>query len=151
MEFASLLGLSFGGALIWAFAAEGWAVYYGTALGWHPLAIGLVCATGQCAMYTLLYWTGGWMVLRWPWLARQIGRTRQRFARHLVERYLVATAVGALLGMPPMTGMAVLGRAFSAPYRGLIVIAFVMRFIRFTILGAIGTQLQDWWAGVKFL
>jgi membrane protein YqaA with SNARE-associated domain len=148
VQLLTLIGICFVGGLFWVANAEATAILYGAQLGWNPLLVGIVSALSQCAMYTLLFWGGDWLIAKWTWLGRKVEKTRARFKARLDKSYLTMTATGALVGLPPMTVMALLAGGFNVRLRTLLAIAFGLRFVRFTVLAAVGTQLQQFWSSI---
>jgi membrane protein YqaA with SNARE-associated domain len=148
LKLLSLAGICFLGGAVWVFNAETTVIVYGAEFGFHPFLVGLVAATAQCAMYALLFYSGGWLMTHWRWLGSKIEKARNRFADHLQERYLVATASAALIGLPPMTAMAALGKGFQVRILRLLIVAFIFRVVRFTLLAALGFQLRAFWQGL---
>jgi len=144
----SLLAFSFAGGIIWAFNVETAAMVCGARSGWHPLLVGFACAGGQSAAYVFLFFGGDWLLGRWCWGRRQVERTRARYGSRLESSFLIFTVPAALLGIPPMTGMAALAGGFKVRLVPMISIAFSLRLVRFTILASAGMQLMVWWGSL---
>ncbi len=145
MELASLLGIGFVGSVFWVVNAELTAILYGSQLGWHPLAVGLLIGAAQTAMYVLLYFGGAQAMTRWAWLDRQVVRVRDRFQERLERAYLPASGVAAILGVPPVIALVALAPGFQVPLLHVVPIAFAGRVVRFSILAAFGERLVAWW------
>ena len=109
----------------------------------NPFVVGIVCATSQLVVHVLLYHFGEWLVSRWVWLQRSAQKTRKRFERHLAEGYLSLSGFGAFVGTPPLIAMIVLAPSFSVRMTPLIVIAFIGRTARFTLIAYAGGSLWD--------
>jgi membrane protein YqaA with SNARE-associated domain len=146
MAFFTLLGISFVGSVVWLLNAEATAAYYGADMGWHPVAVGLTCATGQVVMYVILYFGGAKLVERWRWLAAKVQRAEERYGDRLHKAYVPTTLVAALFGIPPVLAMVSLAAGFHIRLRTIVAVTFVGRFVRFTFLAAVGQMLFVWWA-----
>ena len=144
MEVLAMLGSGLVGSVFWVVSTEATAIYYGTEAHWHPLLVGLLCATGQCLTYTLLYLVGEPLVARWSWLQQKVAHARKRFERRLQTAYLTLTGFASVIGLPPMLAMAILGRSFDIRISRLLPVAFVGRTTRFTLLALIGDGLTAW-------
>jgi len=140
----SLLAFSFAGGIVWLFNVESAAVVYGNQSGWHPLTVGLTCAAGQTLAYTFLFYCGDWLYSRWRWAGKQVAKTRAKYGDRLGRSFLTLTAPAALIGLPPMTAMAALAGGFQVRLLPLVAIAFSLRFVRFTLLAAMGDRLTGW-------
>lgn len=145
LELVSLLAFSFAGGIVWIFNVETAAVVLGARGSYHPLVVGLVCAAGQSLAYTFLFFAGDWLFARWRWARRQVDRTEERWGARLTRGFLAFTVPAALVGLPPMTGMAALGGGLRVNFLKLISIAFVFRLIRFVVLASAGVELMAWW------
>jgi len=145
MGLVTLLCLSFAGGIIWLFNVEAAAMVYGAAGAHHPVVVGITCALGQSLAYTFLFFAGEWLMRHWRWGRRQVERTEQRYGDRLRRGFLAFTVPAALVGLPPMTGMAALAGGFHVRYVALIAIALPLRTVRFVALAAAGTQIVAWW------
>jgi hypothetical protein len=145
MDFLSLLGISFVGAIFWLLNVEAAAIYYGGELAWHPLAVGLTAALGQNLNYIFLYKGGDALIHRWKWLGRKVENTRERFSKQMNSGYLWLTAVAALFGIPPVVAMVALASGFNKSLKSILLITYPVRVIRFTILAHFGESLFAWW------
>ena len=148
MDFLSLIGLSFVGAIFWVLNVETAAVYYGGELGWHPLAVGLTAAFGQNLNYIFLYKGGDALIHRWTWLGIKVEATKQRFSKQLDTSYLWLTAVAALFGIPPLVAMVALASGFNKSLRAILLVTFPIRTLRFTILAIFGESIFAWWNAI---
>jgi len=148
MEILSMIAFSFAGGIIWVFNVETASVVLGAREGWHPITVGLTCATGQSLSYCFLFFCGNGIFSRWGWGKRQVERTLARYGDKLNKSFLAFTMPAALVGIPPMTGMAALSGGFQVRFVSFIAIAFAFRLIRFIILAAAGTQLMAWWSAL---
>ncbi len=149
MPLVSLFFVSFVGSVIWAFNAEALAVYYSSALGYPALLIGLVCATAQCAAYSLLYVGGDKLLVRWRWLREKTERTRARWGAKLARNFLLITAVGSFVGLPPAITLVTIAPMFRVRYGPLIAILFAARVLRFSTIAFAGggaVELVQRWA-----
>jgi hypothetical protein len=149
MAILSLLLLSIAGGVVWLFNVEAAAILYGSN-GYHPVLVGLTCAVGQSIAYTLLYFGGDWLLGRWGWWRRGLERMRARWGERLKKGFLGATATAALIGLPPMTGMAAIAASFEVRYSRMIAIALSLRTLRFIILAAAGARIAAWWHGFSW-
>lgn len=147
LQVLTLLGVGFVGSVFWVLSPEAAAIYYGSELGWHPLAVGGVVAFAQAFMYVLLYHFGGVVLKRWGWLSRQVDRTRGRYQSHLERNYLILTLTGSMTGIPPIVALASLASGFDIPLRHFLPTTVLGRVIRFSILAAVGEALVAWWRG----
>lgn len=145
MEFLSLLAYSFCGGIIWLFNVEAMAIAVGAGGSWHPLVVGLACAGGQSLAYLFLYYCSHWLLSRWRWFSRGVDRMLSRWGERLNGSFLLLTAPAALIGLPPMTGMATVARSFKVPVVPLMLIAFSLRLLRFTVLASTGDAIPGWW------
>jgi membrane protein YqaA with SNARE-associated domain len=145
MALISLLFLSFAGGIVWVFNVEAAAMLYGAAGGWNPVLVGVTCALGQSLAYTLLFFAGDRLLRRWGWGRRQVERALARYGERLAHSFLALTVPAALVGLPPMTGMAALAGGFRVRFAPLIGIALTLRTVRFVVLAAAGAQIVAWW------
>ena len=148
MEFLSLLTYSFCGGIVWILNVEAMAIAVGAGSGWHPLTVGLACAGGQSLAYLFLYYCSHWLLRRWRWFSRQVDRMLNRWGDRFNRSFLLLTAPAALVGLPPMTGMAVMARSFKVHVVPLMVIAFSLRLLRFTVLASTGNTIPLWWSSL---
>lgn len=145
MALLALLGISFVGSVIWVVNTEASAIYYGGELGYSPWLVGAVCAVGQCTAYVFFYYGGEKLIGRWRWLAGKVAKVRARFDPARVGKgYLITTFVAAIVGLPPAVGMVALASGFGVQLRALLPIAFVGRYIRFTVLAFAGEGIKAW-------
>lgn len=142
MEIAALVGISFVGTVFWIVNAEASAIYYGSALGFAPLLVGLACASGQTAMYVVLY-AGGERLTRWHWYGSRIERVRERWRPQLERWFLPCAGLAAVLGFPPALAMPALAPGFAVSLVRVLPVLFAGRLLRFTGLAAAGA----WAAG----
>ena len=56
--------------------------------------------------------------------------------------------MGALTGVPPVVILSVLAAGFGIPARHYLVLLFPLRFVRFTILAALGPQIGAWFRSI---
>ncbi len=145
MEVITLIAWSFAGGICWLFHAETTAIALGAAGGWHPLTIALCCAGGQSLSYVFLFFCGDWLFARWRWWRQQVDRTEQKYGARLQKSFYALTAPAALVGVPPMTGMAALSGGFRVRLLPFIAIAFSLRLVHFFVLATAGSQLVAWW------
>ncbi len=145
MEFVSLLVFSFCGGIIWLFNVEAAAITMGVSSDWHPLLVALACAGGQSLAYLFLYYCGHWLLSRWRWFSRGVDRMLDRWGERLGRSFLLLTGTAALIGLPPMTGMAAVARSFKVRVLPLLLIAFSLRLLRFTVLASRGDAIPRWW------
>jgi len=138
IESLTLAGIAFVGSTLWVVSPELSSVYYGSNLGWHPLAVGAICAVGQGPAYAIYYVGGAGLVARWRWLGAKVERTRARLGRRLERHYLLLTALASLTGMPPVIAMCALGAGFGVRPRALFPVVLAGRFVRFSLLAAGG-------------
>jgi membrane protein YqaA with SNARE-associated domain len=135
------------GSAFWPVPVSATCVLYGSQLGWPPLLVGLVTATAQSVGFALLYFGGRWLLDRWTSLARRVESQRQRWIALLQRGFLPATLCGGVAGVPPMLVLATLAPAFEAPLLPFLLLAFVGRAVRFTIMAGAGQALATWLAG----
>jgi membrane protein YqaA with SNARE-associated domain len=147
MTLLLLLAISFAGGIVWLFNVEATAMVYGASSGWSPVTVGLTCAVGQTLAYAFLFFAGEWVLGRWRWAGRQMERTRARYGARLRRGFLGLTVPAALIGLPPMTGMAALAAGFRVRLLPLLTIALALRSVRFVVLAVAGGQLVAWWRG----
>ena len=148
MEFLGVLAYSFCGGIVWIFNVEAMAIAMGTRAGWHPLTVGLACAGGQSLAYIFLYYCSHWLLRRWRWFSRGVDRMLDRWGDRFKRSFLLLTAPAALIGLPPMTGMAAVARSFKVRLLPLIAIAFFLRLLRFTLLASTGDAIPRWWSSL---
>ncbi|MCB9557601.1 MAG: hypothetical protein H6707_15945 [Deltaproteobacteria bacterium] len=144
MAFLLLIAIGFAGGIVWIFNVETAAAAYGATSGWHPIVVGLGCALGQASAYTALFFSGEFIGQRWGWARKQIVRTREKYGERLETGFLWFTAPAALIGLPPMTGMAAVAGGFHVRLLPMLAIAFSLRWVRFTIIAWAGPQLLLW-------
>ena len=145
MEFLSLLVFSFAGGIIWLFNEEAAAIAASSAGVLPAWAVALACASGQTLAYVFLFFCGHWLLSRWRWFQRQVDKMMARWGERLGRSFLLLTAPAALVGIPPMTGMAAVARSFNVRLLPLVAIAFSLRLVRLMVLAGAGTQLAGWW------
>lgn len=148
MDLLLLLSISFAGGIVWLFNVEATAVVFGASSGWSPVLVGVICATGQSLAYLVLFFAGDWILGRWRWAGRKLERTRARYGERLRRGFLGLTVPAALVGVPPMTGMAALAGGFRVRLLPLLAIALPLRSVRFVVLAVAGTQLLAWWRAI---
>ncbi len=148
MEILSIIGLSFVGAVFWVISTEGLAMYYGGALGWHPVWIGLLCSLGQNANYVCFYFGGKTLVERWRWLAAKVAFVEKRYHHSLQKGYLITTGFSAVFGVPPVIAMAALASGFHIRLQHFLAVSLAGRWLRFTILAWSGDAIISWWQGL---
>jgi membrane protein YqaA with SNARE-associated domain len=148
MSLLGLLLLSFAGGIVWLFNVETAAMVYGATSGFGPVAVGLTCALGQTLAYAFLFFAGDRLLRRWGWARRRVERMRARYDVRLRRGFLGLTAPAALVGMPPMTGMAALAGGFRVPLAPFVAIALTLRSVRFVVLAVAGAQIVSWWHGL---
>lgn len=148
MELISLLLYSFAGGIVWLFNVEAAATVCGASGEHHPLLVGLTCALGQSLAYTFLFFAGEGLLRRWGWGRRLVQRTLDRYGEKLERGFLRFTVPAALVGLPPMTGMAAIAGGFKVRFVPMISIALTLRFVRFVVLAVAGTQIFAWWEGL---
>jgi membrane protein YqaA with SNARE-associated domain len=141
MELLSLLGICFIGTIFWFVNSEMTAVYYGSKLGWHWAIVGVTCAVAQTAMYVVLYKGGERLMRSWRWFGGKIERVQERYGARLEAGFLPFAAVGSVLGVPPATAMPVLAPGFRVPILHVLPIMFCGRFVRFSLLAALGEHV----------
>ena len=145
MKLLSLFLLSIVSGVFWVANAETAAMYYSGKLGYNPFLVALVCATGQCSCYTILFLGGDALINKWKWLHSQIEKTKEKYSEKLEERFSAFTALGAVFGLPPMTAMAAIAPSFDMSLKKFLTISFFLRFLRFAFLAAFGRQIALWW------
>ena len=149
MELLVFFGICFVGTVLPIIPPEAAAVLGTKQYGWNFLTVGFVGATAQTSAYVIFYFIGEQLIRRWKRLARMVEKTRTRFQAHLERRYLVMTGIGAFVGIPPATALAVLAPGFRIPARHMLPVMFVGRVARFVTLATVGGSLTDLmrWAG----
>lgn len=145
MEAAALFALCFVGTLFVPGQPEVTAAFYAGKLGWHPLAVGAVAALGQTACYAGLYLGGDQLLRRWAFLRRQVERMRARFEARLERSYLVMTFLAGTVGVPPAVGMAALAPTMKMRFLEVMLVLYVGRVARISVLAAFGKELGVWW------
>lgn len=146
IESLTLAGIAFVGTTLWVVSPEVSSVFYGSSLGWPPLAVGVVCAVGQGPAYGIYYVGGARLVARWRWLGVKVSRTRDRLGDRLERHYLLLTALASLTGMPPVIAMCALGAGFGVRPWALFPVVVTGRLIRFSLLAAGGEWVSWAWA-----
>jgi hypothetical protein len=141
VELLGLAAIAAVGQIAWFVSAEAASILYVRQLGWHPVAVGAVCAGSQVAVHALLYAGGTGLVSRWGRLHRAVERTRERFRSHLEERYLAFSFLAAVVGIPPVMAMAALAGGFGVPARRLLPVTGAGRMVRFTAIAFAGVGL----------
>ena len=141
MELLQLYGIAFIGTIVWVLNAEVATVMYAGMEDAHsPPILGLVASLGQCTMY-LVFLYGGTHLSRWSKIQELVRRTKERFGEKLRTGFLSLTVTAAFLGVPPVIALVVLAKPFKMSAWQVIVIAFVGRFARFTVLALFGDAL----------
>ena len=122
-------------------SAEAWAVFVGLAgtRMWAPVA--LVLAAGQCVTFALLFTFGGALLRRFPRLQAQVDRID--LARFSKQRY-GWLLVGAVVGLPPVVGLALLAPASKVRLAPFLGIAFAGRALRFGLLAGLPRLFSGW-------
>lgn len=121
---------------------EALALLYVQKLHWSWPVVALCVALGQCIAFGALYLFGEQLVLRWRWLDRQVARVRDRYQSHLEERFLVVAAFAGVLGVPPATAVAALGYGFRVPLSHLMLLFFLCRVGRVSMIIFFGGKLS---------
>ena len=106
----------------------------------------LACASGQTTMYLLLYQFGELLIKKWVWFHDQIERAKTRYADHLDRNVVVLTAIGALLGVPPLFLMAALAPGLNMRRWVLCITVWPIRAGRFWLIATFSEQLKFLWA-----
>jgi hypothetical protein len=120
--------------VIWLFSSDGWAAFVGLA-GTRPWPlVALVLAAGQTVCFGALYLGGDRLVRRFPRVQRRIERFDAGRFHGLVYLWL---ALGAVVGLPPMLAMSVLGRTLNLSFATLVAFSLAGRFLRFAVLAAV--------------
>jgi len=141
MELLQLYALSFIGTIVWVLNAEVATVMYAGMDDAHsPPVLGLVASMGQCTMY-LAFLYGGTHLSRWSKIQTLVKRTQDRFGEKLETGFMSLTVTAAFIGIPPVIALVVLAKPFKMSAGQVIIIAFVGRFVRFTVLALFGDAL----------
>jgi membrane protein YqaA with SNARE-associated domain len=148
LELLTLMGVAWVGSVFWIVSPELLSAVYGSQQGWHPLAVGLACATSQCSVYFLLYRGGDVLAQRWRFLARQIEGVRTRFGERLETSCVGMLLIGGITGLPPVIALVALSPGFGVSVRTMLATTFIARTARFATLAALGEAvlpvLQGW-------
>jgi membrane protein YqaA with SNARE-associated domain len=143
LQFLALVGLSAVGTFVPGMP-EGLSVGYSSKYHWNIWLIATGCAAGQSISFLVLYFFGEQVMRRWAWFSKQVYDVRVKFADHLEERFLILSALGGSVGVPPALAMAALGSGFGVPARHVIPVLFLTRILRFAVMTVIGGHLWDW-------
>ena len=147
VEAASLFGLALVAAMAGILPVWATCIYYTAQLGWSPVLVGVVAATGQCVGYVVLYTAGTGLMAVWPRLARKVEAAREQTLHRLRAGFLPTTACAAVFGVPPMVAVAAIAPAFEIGLLPLVGVAFPGRFIRFAVAAGAGGTLATWLFG----
>lgn len=106
--------------------------------GYSPLLVGLIAATGQCVLFTMLFIFGNQLVSRWFWLRRKTEYAATRHTKLMKRGSLTATLSATAIGVPPTIVLFTLAPSFRLSLPPMIIIVFAGRVLRFSILCAVG-------------
>jgi hypothetical protein len=141
MEALALTGTAFVGTMFWVASPEAAAVVCVTRLGWSPLLVGFLAATGQAAALGLLFTFGGQLRRRWRWFDRQCERVRAAQGARLARGTLALSVTSGLFGLPPASVTATLAPGLGLTGRALLPSLFAMRLVRLTVVAALAGRL----------
>jgi hypothetical protein len=143
MKALALCGVGFVGTLFWPVSPDAAVAYAATSGAWHPLALGLLVASGQVVAQVLLFLFGTELRRRWGWFDRQCQRVRSRYAARFGGGLGLLAASSGLLGLPPTSVTAALAPGLGFKGTRLIPIMFAMRVIRFTVLASAAVGVRS--------
>jgi membrane protein YqaA with SNARE-associated domain len=107
--------------------------------GFPPVIVGLLCASGQCTLFTLLFFFGERISSRWQWLRRRVDSVLDA-RRKLFERSSFALVCGAaLVGVPPTVPLFTLAPSLNMRLAPMLLLMFPLRCLRFAIICALGS------------
>jgi len=110
--------------------------------------VGLMCATGQCALFTLVFHFGQQLASRWRWLGNTLARaTASKHARLLQRGGLAATVGATLVGIPPTIPLFTLASSIGMRLPPMLLIAFPGRFARFALICFLASAATHWGEG----
>ena len=117
--------------ILWIFNAEAWIVGHAAVGVDFPLVLALMATISQSVTFSLLFWGGDALLRRFP-------RIRARVERIDVSRYrgagYGALGVAAVVGLPPLTLLALVARTFNYRFAFFLSFCLVGRLGRFGIL-----------------
>ena len=141
LSFASLLLLTFAGAVVWPLNPEAAVVLHVSAGDLHPLPVALVAAVGQLGAHALLWSGGAWLRRNWRWFDRQCTRTQARFGPRLGRGSVPVVMSAGVLGFPPAWAAATLGPGLGLSPRLVLPLLFLGRIVRFGALALMASGL----------
>ncbi len=139
LQLAVLAGIGFVGPIFWPLNPELAVTAYGAHAGGRALAAGLACATGQCALYAVLYVFAGWVLVRFERLARPAERLRARIGERRAL-FVPLTAAAALVGIPPAIAVPLVAPGLGARPVPVFGVLWAGRVVRYTLLAALGAR-----------
>jgi membrane protein YqaA with SNARE-associated domain len=117
--------------ILWIFSAEAWVVGHAAVGVDFPLVLALAATVSQSVTFSLLFWGGDAVLRRFP-------RLRAYVERVDVSRYrgagYSALGVAAVIGLPPLTLLALVARAFNYRFGFFLALCLVGRLGRFGAL-----------------
>jgi hypothetical protein len=141
MEALALTGTAFVGTMFWVASPEVAVGLCVTRLGWSPLVVGLLAATGQAGALALLFAFGGQLRRRWRWFDRQCERVRARQGARLARGSMALSVTSGLLGVPPASVTATLAPGLGLSGRTMLPAMFAMRVVRLTVVAALASRV----------
>ena len=123
-------------------SVEAFAVFVGLFAPERPWwAVGLACALGQLACFTLLYLVGHRWVARMPWIQRRLARFDPgKYQPH--ARFFYASA--AAVGVPPLNLLSIAAPLMQVSLAYFMCVAFLGRLTRLCLLVAFAEQVRAW-------
>jgi hypothetical protein len=137
-----LVGIAFFGTFVWVASPEAAVALYAAEGRGHPLVLGALAATGQMFAVGLLFAFGQVVRRRWSWFDRQCRRAAGRHAARLRRGGAISSLTGGLLGLPPLSALAVLGPGLGFQARRWLPLVFALRIVRFAVIAALAARFE---------
>ena len=140
LDCTTLFAVSFGGPIFFWLPAstEILAAAVGHR-GFSPAIVGVVCAAGQCTLFSLLFLFGRRITSRWDFLKRRVNAVAAK-RRSFLNRGKFAMTLGAAVGgLPPTVPLFTLAPSLQMRLMPMLAIVFIFRFIRFASCCFIGS------------
>jgi membrane protein YqaA with SNARE-associated domain len=149
LDLATLFAVSFSGPILFWLPASTEILAAGMGRlnpAASPALVGLVCATGQCTLFALLFFFGERIASRWQWLRMRVDAVGLQRRRFLSRGKLLITLGAAVGGFPPTVPLFTLGPSLQMKLLPMLLIMFAFRYLRFAaccLLGSVELHPTD--------
>ena len=121
-------------------SSEGIAILLGLK-GYSPLGIALSLSLGQSVGFSILYFFGGELCQRWTRLKKQVDSFD---VDTFQKRAFPFLCLASFVGVPPLNLSCIVSSMLKYPYRTLLPIVFLGRFIRYVSVASIPQLFQPY-------